>query len=294
MKNPRWFVLILILVIAGCSSQGDLQTTLIVSPTQTNTSVPSPTASPAPTRTSIPLVGGVCSPLQGIALNDLRFITSNPFKFKYPYSEGPENDKNHPAIDLGFYNTSFIPSYTGPELHTDDNFPIQSILPGKVVETVNDRYPYGNMVLIETRLDALTPEFLAQLKIPEPYARSELNAHFPCDRDQAAISWSEDSRSIYVLYAHMKNPSSLQPGDQVSCGQVLGGIGATGNSSESIEHLHLEIRIGPSDAGFGTIANYDAVASPEERYNYCIWALSEEFQPIDPTLFWASESGGGQ
>jgi murein DD-endopeptidase MepM/ murein hydrolase activator NlpD len=150
------------------------------------------------------------------------------------------------------------------------------------------------MVLIETRLDALTPEYLAQLNIPKPYPADELDVRFPCDKTQPAISWSVASMSIYVLYAHMKEPSTLHPGDQVICGQILGGIGATGNSSESIEHLHLEIRIGPSDAAFGTIANYDVTASAEERYNYCIWALSEEFQPIDPTSFWASEAGGGQ
>jgi len=270
-----------------------VQATLTVTTSQTVTPIP-PTVTPAPTQTSNPLIDGICSPLQGIKLDELRFVTSNPFKFKYPFSEGPENDKNHPAIDLGFYNSSTIPSYTGPELHTDDNFPIQSILPGKVVETVEDRFPYGNMVMIETRLDALSPEFLAQLKIPNPYTNEELSAHFPCDKNQTQIAWSETSRSLYILYAHMKNPSALQRGDSVSCGQVIGGIGATGNSSESIEHLHLEIRIGPSDAEFGTIANYDAVASSEERYNYCIWALSEVFQPIDPTLFWASETGGGQ
>jgi murein DD-endopeptidase MepM/ murein hydrolase activator NlpD len=285
MKYQTWFAFILISFITGCSNHASAIATLTLIPSDTNTPLP-PTETATPTAASVPLIDEVCSPLRGIALDDLWLITSNAYFFKYPFSEGSPNEKNHPGIDLGFYTTANIPSYTGQELHTDDDFPIQAILPGKIVETVNNRFPYGNMVLIETRVDALTPEFQNQLRLPEPYSREVLELRFPCDKDQPAISWSQDSKSIYVLYAHMKDPSTLQPGDQVQFGQVIGGIGATGNSSESIEHLHLEIRIGPSDAEFGFIASYDAAATTEERYNYCIWALSQEFQSIDPTFFW--------
>jgi murein DD-endopeptidase MepM/ murein hydrolase activator NlpD len=253
-----------------------------------------PTATTNPTATPILMVNAVCSPLQGIAMDDLRLITSYDYSVKYPFSEGPENDKNHPAIDFGFYSSKGIPSYSGPELHTDDGFPIQALLPGKVVETVNNLYPYGNMILIETHLDALDPALLAKLNLPQPYPQSELDLHNPCAKDQLPISWSPSSRSIYTLYAHMKNPSSLKTGDLVQCGEVVGAIGATGNTSESIEHLHLEIRVGPSDARFGTISTYISTSTEEERYNYCIWALSEEFQSIDPSLFWNTGSGSDQ
>lgn len=285
MKYRRWLALFLMLLMTGCNNHASAIATITLFPSETNTPH-LPTEAAAPTATSVPLINGVCSPLQGIAHEDLWLITSNEFLFKYPFSEGSPDEKNHPGIDFGFYSTTSIPSYSGQELHTDDGFPIQAILPGRIVETVNNRFPYGNMVLVETRVDALAPEFLQQLNLPEPFSREELVFRFPCDKDQPRISWSQDSKSIYVLYAHMKDPSPYQPGDQVQCGQVIGGIGATGNSSEYIEHLHLEIRIGPSDAEFGIIASYDASATAEERYNYCIWALSQEFQPVDPTLFW--------
>ena len=288
MENRKRFALFLLLVLTGCS--GKVTTTAIATlfPTESVSLIPV-TGTSTPTATSIPLVDEVCSPLQGIALDDHWLITSNPYFFKYPFSEGIPDEKNHPAIDFGFYTTQNIPSYSGAELSTDDGFPIQALLPGKVVETVNDRFPYGNMILIETRIDALSPELLSQLDLPEPYSREELDLRFPCDKDQPAISWSKDSKSIYVLYAHMKEPSTLQAGDHVQSGQVLGGVGATGNSSESTEHLHLETRIGPSDAKFGIIANYDAISTAEERYNYCIWALSQEFQSINPADFWETE-----
>jgi murein DD-endopeptidase MepM/ murein hydrolase activator NlpD len=287
MKKRRWLALVLLAFLTGCNSQSTVAATFtpFFSPSpQIITSTP--TSEPAPTSTPLPLVSSACSPLQGIIFDDIRFITSYAYSVKYPFSEGPEGDKNHPAIDLGFFRSSQIPHYTGPELSTDDGFPIQSVLPGKVVETVEDLYPYGNMILIETPLDSLTPEFLAKLNIPEPLSKEEKEIRFPCDRNQTPISWSDTSRSLYILYAHMKEPSTLSAGTQVQCGEVIGAIGATGNTSVSVEHLHLEMRVGPSNAKFGTISAYISSSTEEERYNYCIWALSEEFQSIDPALLW--------
>jgi murein DD-endopeptidase MepM/ murein hydrolase activator NlpD len=288
MKKRLGLFLVLVFFLSGCISQSTPVITPTQLPTQTETSIVIPTATVNPTATSVPLINGACSPLQGFALNNLNSIISNPYTDKYPFSEGPAGDKNHPAVDLGFYSTKPIPSYNGPELSTDDGLPIQALLPGKVVETVDNLFPYGNMVLVETPLDQLSPDLLAKLNIPDPYSQAELDNRFPCQKDQTTITWSVRSRSLYVLYAHMKSPSTLQKGDLVQCGEVVGAIGATGNSSESIEHLHLEIRVGPSDANFRTISDYISSATPDERYNYCIWALSEVFRSIDPALFWKS------
>jgi hypothetical protein len=74
----------------------------------------------------------------------------------------------------------------------------------------------------------------------------------------------------------------------------LGAIGYSGHSAESIEHLHLEVRVGPANAKFGVISDYLSTSTEEERYNYCIWALSEIFLPINPSLFWAPTSNQGQ
>lgn len=294
MNFRKWLFPFLIVFMAGCSArQTDTPTPAA---TYTETSTPPPptaTMTATATATAFPLVDHAWSPLQGIATEDLRLITSYDYSVKYPFSEGPENNKNHPAIDLGFYTTKYIPSYTGPELHTVDGWPIQAVLPGSVVVTVNDLYPYGNMIMIETPLDSLAPEYLAGFDLPQPYTQEELDLRFPCAKDQAPITWSEDSKSIYILYAHMKEPSALKTGVRVEGGEVIGAIGATGNTSESVEHLHLEVRIGPSDAKFSTISAYFSSSTEEERYNYCIWALSEVFQSINPAQLWSAQSDGG-
>ena len=44
------------------------------------------------------------------------------------------------------------------------------------------------------------------------------------------------------MYAHLKKPSSLSKGQQVTTGQEVGFVGATGNASGC--HLHFEIWVG--------------------------------------------------
>jgi murein DD-endopeptidase MepM/ murein hydrolase activator NlpD len=294
MKRTFFISLFLVFLLSGCAPAQLIAPTH--TPTQTATVIPTATATataaPAPTATVVPLLSEVCSPLANIVLEDLGYITSNPFILKYPFREGVGDFKNHPAIDLGFYHTSTIPHYTGEPLDTDDNYPIQAILPGKVVALTDDRFPYGNMIMIETPVESLSPDLLAQIRLPDPLSDEDIEQHSPCDQSLPKLTWDDSQRSIYALYAHMKESPTLKVGDTVICGQVIGTIGATGNSSESIEHLHLEVRVGPSHAQFGTIAfsSDTDIATDEERYNYCTWALSEVFYPIDPALFWSSSN----
>lgn len=257
--------------------------------TDTATTLPPPTATFTPTVTAtampVPLVTEIDSPLQGMPLTDLAKNTSNPYYFKHPFSEGPTNDLNHPAVDLAFFHYK--------NYNSDVGFPIQAILPGTVVEALNNRYPYGNMVLIETPLSALAPELLEKIQIPKAYSDDEIKIRSTCQPDQTRISWSQTNQSMYVLYAHMQNPPTLKAGDEVQAGELLGGIGASGHAEVGAEHLHLEIRVGPAEAKFGVISSYLSSSTAEERYNYCIWALSEVFQPIDPSLFWETSSNQG-
>ena len=44
------------------------------------------------------------------------------------------------------------------------------------------------------------------------------------------------------MYAHLKKPSSLSKGQQVTTGQEVGFVGETGNASGC--HLHFEIWVG--------------------------------------------------
>ncbi len=243
-----------------------------------------PTLTPAPTE--IPQVKEASSPLQGISISELRLVTSNPYKFIYPFVEASGSDYNHTGIDLAFFKFKDFTTVLG--------HPIQAVLPGKVVESLNDRWPYGNMIMIETPFSRLSPEYLARIPLPTPYAESDIESHSTCIPDQRKITWSQTETSIYIVYAHMKDPSPFKAGDQVDSGQVIGAVGASGNAIVGAEHLHLEVRVGPSDANFGIISDYKPTSTEEERYNYCIWALSEVFQPIDPTLLWQGQGASGQ
>ena len=48
--------------------------------------------------------------------------------------------------------------------------------------------------------------------------------------------------NVYSLYAHMRSPSPLSPGQRVSAGDIVGNEGTTGGSTG--DHLHLEFIVG--------------------------------------------------
>lgn len=239
---------------------------LASSPTVTSTPYPTPTLTP----TLVP-PGGVCSPLSGIGLEELHSITSNTFSYPSAFT-----DIGHPGVDLAFFtHGSFTTMY---------GLPVQSILPGRVTQVIDNRFPYGNMMIIETPLSQLSPELLVSISLPTPIPQQSIDAWSICDKEMTPITWSEDEKSLYILYSHLEYKPEFKPGDVVECGQTIGAVGITGNSVA--EHLHIEVRIGPSHAQFGSIATYTQDATPEERYNYCIWSISGIFQATDPALFW--------
>ncbi len=268
------------LLITGCQT--------VAKPTPDNSPLPSVTTpptvfpsatpslilTPAPLPTGTPLaLSSACSPLKGIALDELYAITSNPFSFTSSYS-----DTGHPAIDLAFFTFKDFTTFMG--------HPVQALLPGKVSLVVNNRFPYGNMVLIETPLDRVSPDLLNSLSLPTPIPEENISLFSSCDAQMPPLVWDGQNKSLYTLYAHLENDPSVQVGDQVSCGGVIGAVGLSGNTVA--EHLHLEVRVGPADAQFNSIATYHDDATPQERYNYCIWSISGIFQAIDPSLFWRS------
>jgi len=248
-----------------------------VDPTKTPqlTPSPSPTTTPSPTA-AIESITAFCSPLQGIELKDLHSITSQAFTAPSPFM-----DDGHPAVDLAFFTFEGLPSMLG--------HPVQAVLPGKVVMVVEDRFPYGHMILIETPLEMLPESVLAPVRIPTPIPAENIALFDPCGqnplfKDMSSIQMETQHLSVYSLYSHLKDKPVYAVGDVVSCGQTIGAVGITGNSVA--EHLHLEIRIGPSAAQFNTFAMYKPEATVEERYNYCIWSSSGRFQAIDPARFW--------
>jgi murein DD-endopeptidase MepM/ murein hydrolase activator NlpD len=234
--------------------------------TATHTSSPT---SPPPTATvtAEPPVE-ICSPLEGFAPSELSTIITNPLATPHPGL-----DDGHHGVDFAFWSRPERPAMRG--------LPIQSILPGVVAASFADRPPYGNAIIIETRLEQLPVAMLQQLSLPAPVPTIPAAPAMVCPTPASPQPLlSETSQSIYLLYAHMVAPPSLKVGEAVRCGQVLGGVGTTGMSVN--DHLHLEARIGKSDARFESLAFYIANATNQEMVNYCSWRISQQYQIIDP------------
>jgi murein DD-endopeptidase MepM/ murein hydrolase activator NlpD len=161
--------------------------------------------------------------------------------------------------------------------------PVLAVLGGSVAMVTDDRFPYGYTLLVETPLEDLPPEWLAEnpALTPAPTRGAHLSLTCPSVTPQPA--WNGSGRSLYLLYAHLQEKPTLQPGQPIQCGEPIGQVGQSGNALNP--HLHLEARLGPAGARFASMAHYDNTARPEEMGNYCLWRVSNVFQLIDPMLF---------
>jgi murein DD-endopeptidase MepM/ murein hydrolase activator NlpD len=187
------------------------------------------------------------------------------------------SDLPHQGVDLAERGTGQI-ALAG--------LPVQAVLPGQVALVLNDRFPYGNAVMVETRLDDAPESWLAALQLPEPIPTLAFIPALTCPALDPLPAWSYEQRSIYLLYAHLRDAPAVQAGDQVGCAQELGAIGDSGNALNP--HLHLEARSGPSAVRLESLAHYDGSATPQEMSNYCIWRVSGWFQHFDPLILFSS------
>ena len=212
------------------------------------------------------------SPLEDIQLSDLKSIISEPF-----FQSGPELDDGHHGTDFAFYDFGKLTTIVG--------LPIHSVLNGKVVGVINKKKPYGNLIIIETRMDTFPPEEAAQTALPPspgnpvPIQSAVAVLH----QFERGNMDSKAQKSIYLLYGHMLEPSPLNVGDIVTSGQTIGKVGNTGMSGNA--HLHLEMRWGPGGTQFASMNYYDTAATPEENINYCVWRISGKYVRIDPMVF---------
>jgi murein DD-endopeptidase MepM/ murein hydrolase activator NlpD len=266
------------IVLIGCTSPPKA-TSL---PAHTHTQTPSPIASPTARQTTTPTQEAIrstveertitpqpqiCSPMQGVSLEDLGSHIFNPFDPPRPGSDDP-----HMVVD--FYMTA-----EGSQMALEGS-PVQAVLTGKVAAVIRDRFPYGNAVLVETPLEQAPSRWLESNPIPTVAPTLEVIPALTCPDIQVETEWNPNQRSIYLMYAHLRESPDLQIGDEIICGQTLGEFGNSGNSLNP--HLHLEVRVGPAGARFESMAHYDASASAEEMYNYCLWRVNGLFQLIDP------------
>jgi murein DD-endopeptidase MepM/ murein hydrolase activator NlpD len=159
------------------------------------------------------------------------------------------------------------------------------VLDGKVAAVINNRFPYGNMVIIESPITAIPDAGKTDHPLPtrEPIQTPDPALTCPAGKDD--YHPKSGDLSLYLLYAHLNQPVNLKIGEKVTCGQVIGAVGTTGNSVNY--HLHLETRIGPSGAIFDSLGHYMNNVTEQEMHNYCMWRVSGVFQMVDPMIFFS-------
>ena len=226
-----------------------------------------PSATPIPPTPTPELINSVCSPLEGETLSSISEILTQ--KFIMPR---PGNDDGHQGLDFAFYRRNEKVGIEGLQ--------VLAALKGKIVAVINDRWPYGNAVIIETPLKMISPELLAQIQPPSLEPTVVPSPRVNCPQGELSFSTDTEDRSLYLLYGHLLNPLPQLVGEEIECGQIIGEVGNTGYSSNP--HLHFETRIGPSGASFDSMAYYTVQSTISERYNYCVWRVSNLFQLFDP------------
>lgn len=265
---PLVFALIACAVPAESNSATATAIPSIQAPIVTVT--PLPTETPIPPTPTTEFITKMCSPLVGIELNELTGIITQPYKTPHP-----KNDDGHHGVDFAFYRFNDLVGIEG--------VPIAASLPGEVVTVLIDKNPYGYAVIIETPLDKVDPVLLAKLEIPEIQPTVVPDPRVNCPSNgELSFTLSESNRSLYLMYGHMREMPLVKVGDVVTCGQQLGYVGNTGQSSNP--HLHFEARVGPSGARFESMAYYTVQSTEAERYNYCIWRVSNRFELLDPMI----------
>ena len=278
--NPVLLFLILVLCMTTAAGCGQMQDIL----TETATAVPTWTPEPAnpimedtpaakptvalPAETPVP-ASPVCSPIDGFSIAEVNSIKTNPLK-----PPSPGKDDGHQGIDFSFW------TYSG--LDTIEGIGINSVLDGIVAGTVKNRFPYGYMIMVETPLDQLPSGLQSYLAGLQPSPLIDLSTSPLSCPVIASTDFAGTGRSLYLLYAHMLEAASLNPGDAVNCGSSIGQVGNSGDSSNA--HLHFEARLGPSGFQFDEMAHYLNDSSDLERYNYCAWRVSGIFQLVDPQV----------
>jgi murein DD-endopeptidase MepM/ murein hydrolase activator NlpD len=232
----------------------DLKASLTPSPIITPTPMPLISQTSAATETLLPLDTltptsspislQICSPLRGYTFTELPGFESQSFT-----PNRPGKDDGHQGVDFAHWRYKDRASLEG--------VPIQSVLPGVVSAAVPDKYPYGNMIIIETSYAQLASTLVTQFQL-------------------------QPEQSLYLLYAHMKEPSPFKIGNRIDCGELIGSVGNTGASGNP--HLHLETRTGQSGVRFQSMEYYQTTSTPEERANYERWRFLGDFILFDPWI----------
>ena len=242
-----------------------LTVTAISTETASPSFTPTGTSTPIPPTPTLTPALSICSPLEGYSLGQMAGLVSNPFHPPLPGSDDP-----HQAVDLADRQPDSQIALAGRV--------VQAVLGGGVAAVIQDRFPYGNALLVETPLEGLPNSLPAALGLTEPASTPIPNLALTCP-DVVQKNWKA-GQSLYLLYAHLQQAPTFLPGDPITCGQAIGIVGDSGNALNP--HLHLEVRLGPSGVRFSSLAHYDNSATLEEMDNYCTWRVRGVFRLVDP------------
>jgi murein DD-endopeptidase MepM/ murein hydrolase activator NlpD len=196
-------------------------------------------------------------------------LTSPPPAFQTP---PPGQDSGHHGVDFAYYHMGAHTQMLG--------LPVYSALTGTVAAAILNRPPYGNMVIIETSLDALPANLIQQMAATPVPTPTHPDNRLSCPIHTPHPEWSPSQQSLYLLYAHLNQTPLVKIGQPIPCGGQIGEVGNTGSSGNP--HLHFETRLGPSGITFNHMSHYNTQATTEEMDNYCTWRISGVFQLFDP------------
>lgn len=272
LNKTLYFTLFFAVLISACNSPRISSQTPdinLLEPTFTRlpTITPEPSTTPVPPTPTQELIQEVCSPLEGETPGSISEILTQPFK-----KPRPGNDDGHQGADFAFYRRN---EFIGIE-----GLKVKAALEGTVVTIINDRWPYGNAVIIETPLNKISQDLISKVDLPvnEPTVMPDPRVN--CPPGELNFSLDDQNKSLYILYGHLFDNATFTIGDHVNCGEIIGAVGNSGYSSNP--HLHFETRVGPSGARFDSMAYYNVQSTESERYNYCVWRVSNQFQLFDP------------
>jgi murein DD-endopeptidase MepM/ murein hydrolase activator NlpD len=216
----------------------------------------------------------ISSPLQGIRISELPDILTQDF-----IQPRPGQDDGHYGVDYAYYRRGDQLSILGT--------PVLSVLPGSVAAVLFNRPPFGNAIMVETRLADLPAEWVAALHLPPLPNPLPVVDRVPCDLSDVPELLAVPDESLYLIYAHFNLTPTLQMGEWVASGSVLGEVGNSGYSGNP--HLHLEAHVGPAGVAFGSLAFYEVGTTEQERHNYCLWRMSGVFRAFDPRILFGEK-----
>jgi murein DD-endopeptidase MepM/ murein hydrolase activator NlpD len=184
----------------------------------------------------------ICSPLATVPIEHLSSIVSDPYN---PPPMG--KDDRHQGVDFAYYRQFGRASIAGEG--------VQSVFEGKIAGVVDNKFPFGNALIVETPYEQLSVEIQEIIGI-------------------------KSTQSLYALYAHMEYLGVNEIGQKIDPCQSIGAVGKSGNAG--VEHLHLDMRLGPPNQIISSMSYYVSEATSAERETYRLWRTSGDFIHFDP------------